>query len=104
MTTENEGATGEETRRSQARALIVEAEAARGDGNDDEAERLLDEATRIDPQATEDALAANPRAEAVAEPAGTDEEVRLVTATIQPHSDAPSRAGITGSGSGADDM
>ena len=27
-----------------------------------------------------------------------------MTATVQPHSDAPSRAGITGSGSGADDM
>ena len=101
MTSENQGATGEEDRRSDSRSLILKAEAARRDGNDDEADRLLDEATRIDPQATEDAIAESPRADAAA---GSDEDVRLVTATIQPHSDAPSRAGITGSGSGADDM
>lgn len=104
MTTENEGATGEEDRRSQARALILQAEAARRDGNDDEAERLLDAATRVDPQAAEDALAQSPAAPDALDPASDDEEVRLMTATIQPHSDAPSRAGITGSGSGADDM
>lgn len=33
---------------------------------------------------------------------GVDREVELETATIQPRADAPSRAGITGSGSGAD--
>jgi hypothetical protein len=31
-----------------------------------------------------------------------DEEVAAITRTIQPKSDAPSRAGITGPGSGAD--
>jgi len=34
--------------------------------------------------------------------AETDHEVELMTQTIQPYSDAPSRSGITGSGSGAD--
>ncbi len=31
-----------------------------------------------------------------------DEEVERITQTVQPHSDAPSRSGISGSGSGAD--
>ena len=38
-----------------------------------------------------------------AENAENDREVAAMTRTIQPHSDAPSRSGITGSGSGADD-
>lgn len=40
---------------------------------------------------------ANPAANAL-----RDEDVAAITRTIQPHSDAPSRAGISGSGSGAD--
>ena len=103
MTSENQGATSEEDRRSRARSLIADAEAARAAGNDDEADRLLDDATRIDPQATADAIAEEPPGHSP-EAAASDEEVRLVTATVEPHSDAPSRAGITGSGSGADDM
>ena len=31
-----------------------------------------------------------------------DAEVERMTQTVQPHSDAPSRSGISGSGSGAD--
>ena len=34
--------------------------------------------------------------------ADQDEEVRRITATVLPKKDAPSRAGITGGGSGAD--
>ena len=34
--------------------------------------------------------------------AKTDREVAAITRTVQPHSDAPSRSGITGSGTGAD--
>ena len=33
---------------------------------------------------------------------GIDKEVELELQTVRPHSDAPSRAGITPSGSGAD--
>ena len=53
-----------------------------------------------------DALAAEgPHAAIAGEPdPDADEEVRLMTATVEPHSDAPSRAGITGEGSGADGM
>ncbi len=35
-------------------------------------------------------------------PDEADEEVERMTRTVQPHSAAPSRSGITGSGSGAD--
>ncbi len=35
--------------------------------------------------------------------AKADREVAAMTRTVQPHSDAPSRSGISGSGSGADD-
>jgi len=41
-------------------------------------------------------------ADKAAADAKIDHEVELITQTIQPHSDAPSRSGITGSGSGAD--
>ena len=37
-----------------------------------------------------------------AENAKNDAEVAAITRTIQPHSDAPSRSGIQGGGSGAD--
>ncbi len=95
MAIDNQGATGEEERRAQARALV---EQARNLDDTDEADRLLAEAARIDPQAVDDAPATT------SDPVDSDEEVRLVTATVEPHSDAPSRAGITGEGSGADGM
>ena len=108
MTSENGNSTGEEDRRTTARGMVAKAEDARSAGNDDEADRLLDEADRVDPQAVGDALAAEgPHAEIAGEPdaaSDADEEVRLMTATVEPHSDAPSRAGITGEGSGADGM
>ncbi len=34
--------------------------------------------------------------------AKADREVAAITRTVQPHSDAPSRSGITGGGTGAD--
>ncbi len=37
-----------------------------------------------------------------AENAKNDEEVAAISRTIKPHSDAPSRSGIVGAGSGAD--
>lgn len=88
MTIDNQGASGEERRRAQARATGAEAE-------------------RIDPQAAADNVAegGDPAAADVARDADDgDEAVRLVTATVEPGRDAPSRAGITGEGSGADGM
>lgn len=88
-----------------ARTLADEALRLRNDGDDAEAERLLDQATRTDPEATADALqdaGANAPGDDDFDPATADEEVARISRTLQPGSDAPSRAGITGSGSGAD--
>ena len=73
-----------------------------------EADRLFAEAGKIDPDAVANALA-----DAAADPADTatgadmgpqdDDEIAAMSRTVLPGPDAPSRAGITGSGSGADD-
>jgi hypothetical protein len=84
--------------------LAVEAQAA---GDDDRAELLFAEAEKTDPEAVATFLAerasdpADTATSADAEPQN-DEEVAAMTRTVQPGSAAPSRAGITGSGSGAD--
>ena len=109
----NEGsgdeAAGGQGKHGAARALVEAALRAREEGDPDRADTLMDEATRADPQAVEDLLmelepaAPGPTDRADAGTA-SDAEVAAITRTIQPHADAPNRAGITGSGSGADDM
>ena len=96
-----------EGKHGQARRLADAALTAQREGRHEDAERLLDEAQRTDPQALEDALAgtqAGSQAGAKLDAAeiATDEEVARISRTIEPGSDSPSRAGITGSGSGAD--
>ena len=84
--------------------LAVEAQAA---GDDDRAELLFAEAEKTDPEAVAAFLAdraANPNDTATgadAEPQN-DEEIAAMSRTVQPGSAAPSRADITGPGSGAD--
>ena len=85
-----------------------EAEAAlraEADGDEAKAALLNEQAMRTDPEAVENLLAQQdtpvPAAEAGT---ATDEEVARISREIRPHSDAPSRAGITGPGSGADGM
>ncbi len=92
-----------EGKHGQARRLADAALTAQREGRHEEAERLLDEAQRTDPQALEDALAGS-RAGAKLDAAeiATDDEVARISRTIEPGSASPSRAGITGSGSGAD--
>jgi hypothetical protein len=85
--------------------LAVEAQAA---GDDDRAELLFAEAEKTDPEAVAAFLA-----DRAADPCDTatsadaerqdDDEVAAMSRTVQPGSAAPSRAGITGAGSGADD-
>ena len=92
-----------EGKHGQARRLADAALAARREGRHEDAERLLDEAQRTDPQALEEALAeSRVGAKMDAAEVGTDAEVAAISRTIEPGSSAPSRAGITGSGSGAD--
>ena len=95
-------------RHARARVLAEKALAAQAAGDDDEADRLFAEADRIDPEAVVNVLqeragdpAPTARTGADAAPQN-DDEIAAMSRTVQPRSDAPSRSGITGPGSGAD--
>jgi hypothetical protein len=100
---DNASSDAEAGKHSQARQLAEKALRAEAAGNQDEADTLFAEANRIDPSAVEAALSdAGGDYRAAVEPAGNDEEVARISREIRPGSAAPSRAGITNSGSGAD--
>ena len=88
-----------------ARAEADAAARAQARGDDEEAARLSEQALRTDPESVENQLL---QGEGTVPPgdSGTasDAEIDRMSREIKPHSDAPSRAGITGSGSGADSM
>ena len=92
----------------QARSLVEAALRARRGGEDDKADLLMEQARRTDPQAVEDLLMEiapgelSPDGAGLADAPGDDREIELMSRQVEPGSDAPSRAGITGSGSGAD--
>ena len=89
-----------------ARQFVDAANRALADNDDTKAGDLMDQALRTDPDGLADALAQDQDAAALPGDAdmASDDEVAAISRTIQPGSDAPSRAGITGSGSGADGM
>jgi hypothetical protein len=97
-----------EGKHGHARSLADAAIVAQREGRGEDADRLFAEATRTDPQAVEEALAESEivpgdrGAKLDAAENGRDAEVAAITRTVQPSSDAPSRSGITGPGSGAD--
>lgn len=84
-----------------ARRLAERAVAAQAAGDDDEADRLFAEADRADPSAVEAVLSEAVVTRQPVRPAGRDREVAAMSRTISPH-DSPSRAGISGRGSGGD--
>ena len=90
----------------QARSLVEAALRARRGGENDRADLLMEQARHVDPQAVEDVLMEIGPGElapdGAAEAPASDREIELMSRQVQPGSDAPSRAGITGSGSGAD--
>ena len=88
----------------QARRLVEAALRAQAAGDDAEAERLFDQAQRTDPEAVANVLQERDAALAtdLAGAPTADEDVAAITETIEPHADAPSRAGVSGPGSGAD--
>lgn len=92
----------------QARSLVEAALRARRDGDNDRADTLLDQARRTDPSAVEDLLMEiGPHEQSLdkpdrVDPATSDREVAEISRMIQPNSDAPPRAGISDTGSGAD--
>ncbi|GBR04826.1 hypothetical protein [Acetobacter oeni] len=96
-----------------ARELAEAALRAEEKGDQALADRLLDQAENTDPEAVENVLRDrldNPTRlhHRYAKHAGTDTNsgndtaVASITRTVRPGSDAPDRAGITQSGSGAD--
>ena len=75
---------------------------AQAAGDDDEADRLFAQAGSIDADVVANALErAALDVGAGSGPRG-DEEIAAMSRTVEPGSDAPSRSGITGEGSGAD--
>jgi hypothetical protein len=89
-----------------ARQMADAATHAQADGRDGQAADMIDQAMRTDPEGLANALAQEEGAPPLPGDADVtdDDEVAAISRTIKPHADAPSRAGITGSGSGADDM
>ena len=90
-----------------ARSMTERAIRAQSEGDDDQADQLFADAARIDPEAVAAALAdsaSNPADTATGADAAPqdDDEIAAMTRTIEPRSDAPARAGLTGPGSGAD--
>jgi hypothetical protein len=88
-----------------ARREAEAASRAQARGERFQADRLSQQAVHTDPEAVENQLLQSdgpvPQADA-----GTadDAEIERISREIKPHADAPSRAGLTGSGSGADGM
>lgn len=87
-----------------ARQLAEQALRAQAAGDEDEADRLFAAAERADPQAVAAVLEehrGDPVTAVDASPQD-DAEIAAQSRTIEPGADAPSRAGISGRGSGAD--
>ena len=88
-----------------ARQLAEQALRAQAAGNEEEAERLFANAERADPQAVIAVLEEHrddPMTAAGPSEPQDDAELAAESRTVQPGADAPSRAGVSGRGSGAD--
>ncbi len=90
------------SRHDGARQVAEAAMNAAKSGDTERAEDELRAAMHTDPQAVENMLSEKGRSLPQDRGTATDEEVAAISREIQPRSDAPSRSGITGSGSGAD--
>lgn len=94
----------DDTKHEAARRMAEAALEARQAGEEDRADLLMEQAEKTDPDAVSDVI---PEQSGAGVP-GTDimpqddEEIAAMSHTVEPGSAAPSRAGITGSGSGAD--
>lgn len=97
-----DGADGAAGRHEAARRMAERAVQVDSTGDAEEADRLFAEAARIDPDAVATVLAEQGEPDDADLGPQSDEEIAAMSRTIEPDSDAPSRSGITGSGSGAD--
>ncbi len=91
-------------RHATAREMTEQSLRAQAAGDSDEADRLLAEAERVDADAVVAVLQEHaedrPRIGAARPP--RDREVAAMSRTVEPGASAPSRAGISGRGSGGD--
>lgn len=88
-----------------ARQLAEQALRAQAAGDEEEAERLFADAERADPQAVIAVLEEHrddPATAAAPSEPQDDAELAAESRTVEPGADAPSRAGVSGRGSGAD--
>lgn len=87
-----------------ARHLAEAGLRAERTGDQARADALFDEAEHTDPEALATVLAENPapRRRVSGQGFGDDAGVARMSRTVEPGADAPSRAGITDEGSGAD--
>lgn len=85
-----------------ARQLAEQALRAQAAGDEEEADRLFAEAERADPQAVAALLEERRDDQGAALAPQDDAEIAAQSRTVEPGADAPSRAGISGRGSGAD--
>lgn len=93
---------GSDARHEAARHMAEAALRAEAAGDTTQAESLLEQAERTDPDAVIDVV--SERSDMALPVAADDTELSTMSETVQPGSDAPSRAGISGSGSGADNQ
>ena len=89
-------------RHAAARALAEQAMRAQAAGDDEGADRLFAQASSIDADAVANALEQAPVNVGDGSGPQDDEEIAAMSRAIEPGSDAPSRSGLTGEGSGAD--
>lgn len=91
---------GADRKHEAARNMAEAAMRAEAAGDVDQAAALLDQAQKADPTAVIETVSEH--GDEVIPTADDDTELATESETIVPHSAAPSRAGITGPGSGAD--
>ena len=103
MSEELHQGSGADDKHEAARHMAEAAMRAERDGDTDRADDLINQAQKADPSAIIDVIG-----ESVGDPipneADDNEELSVASETVQPGSDAPSRAGISGTGSGADNQ
>ena len=103
MSDELHQGSGADDKHEAARHMAEAAMRAERAGDTDRADDLIHQAEKADPSAVVDVIAESAGEPIPTEPDG-DEELSVMSETVVPGSDAPSRAGISGSGSGADNQ
>lgn len=98
----NQGS-GADDKHEAARHMAEAAMRAERDGDTDRADDLIDQAQKADPSAVVDVIAES-AGDPIPSEAGDNEELSVESETVMPGSDTPSRAGISGTGSGADNQ